>query len=397
MSVRKWVVPLLVVIALLAGIVVAAGGMNAASRYVRVLANDGSLVGVQWDTHRVTLRGGNAPLQPELSPQDAGIDAAALELAAQYAADRNSSALLVMRRGHRVFERYFAEASAEDRVDVGEWSQVLVALSVGAAVGDRKIALIDEPAANYLPEWRGSTHASISLRHLLENTSGLRPAERSLWPRSLWMQDRIAPDLRSRVLARGVSGTPGRTRVPQPADATLAALVVERATGTPYLEYLSTAVWQRLGAADAEVWLDGPAGHARVDCCLRSRAADWLRVAELLVQDGVYQGEQIVPPGWVPQMLGAASAPPAEGWFIRRDGDYAARDVYRVEAGGEQRIWLIPSLQLAIVRTGRAPAPDRGWDDATIPDLIARATTGFVPRAAPAGSEADPSLYAPRH
>jgi CubicO group peptidase (beta-lactamase class C family) len=344
-----------------------------------------------------TLRGGNAPPPPPLSPADAGIDAAALELAATYANERNTSALIVGRRGHVVFERYFGATQATDRVDVAEWNQLLVVLAAGAALRDRHIALLDEPAANYLKDWVGGSHSSITVRHLLEQTSGLEPSDTGSMPWSAAVREQLSADRVEKFLQRPVAATPGRVFQPQPADLMLAAVLIERAAGAPYLDYLSQSIWQPIGAADAMVRLDREDGFPHVDCCLLSQPRDWLRVGELLVQDGIYQGTEIVPPGWVRQMSAVSAAAKTTGWVVRSDGDYAARDVFRVEAAGKQRIWFIPSLQVVIVRTGEEPDSAKGWDDATIPDLIARGSSGFAPRQAPKGSEVDPARYAPRH
>jgi CubicO group peptidase (beta-lactamase class C family) len=396
-SMRKSLALGLCALSLAMGVALATWGPTYLARYARYLANGATLVNMSWDANRATLPGGNAPLPPTLSPADAGIDSQALELAASYASERNTTSLLVLRRGHRVFERYFDDQREDSAVDVGEWNQLLVALSVGVAVGARQIALVDEPVANYVEEWRAGDQSAITLRYLLENSSGLAAAPPSSWPWSDSVRDRLGPNLRERALARTVQAAPGRVREVQAADAIVAALLVERATKTPYLQYLSKTLWQPIGAADAEVWLDGAKGQPRADCCLRTRAADWLRIGELLASDGVYQGEQILPPGWVRQMATAGNTPQARGWFVHFDGEYAARDLFRAEASGQQRIWVIPSLQLAIVRTGREPDAAKGWDDATIPDLIARGTRGFVGRVAPADDKNDPSHYAPRH
>ena len=47
---------------------------------------------------------------------------------------------------------------------------------------------------------------------------------------------------------------------------------------------------------------------ARASCCLRARRGDWMRIAELLVSDGHFQGEQVLPPGWVKSMLAPSKA-----------------------------------------------------------------------------------------
>jgi hypothetical protein len=63
---------------------------------------------------------------------------------------------------------------------------------------------------------------------------------------------------------------------------------------------------------------------------------------------------------------------------------YATSDVLMIEGGGN-RMWLIPSLQIAILRTGAAPAAD--WDDGRIPNFVIHGTRDFVPAAARPGAD----------
>jgi hypothetical protein len=70
---------------------------------------------------------------------------------------------------------------------------------------------------------------------------------------------------------------------------------------------------------------------------------------------------------------------------------YATEDVFVVEGGGN-RLWLVPSLQMAILRTGGPPASD--WDDGRIPNLVIRGARDFVPAARPG---ADIRQLVPNH
>src|SRR5207248_1312116 len=133
----------------------------------------------------------------------------------------------------------------------------------------------------------------------------------------------------------------------------------------------------RIGAGDASLWLDGPGGDAHADAGFFARQGDWLRVAELLLQNGNYQGDEILLPRWVPELLKPVPANNHYGSYLHLGGahpapgmsPYATDDVVVIEGGGN-RLWLVPSLQLAILRTGGQTAPD--WDDGRIPNLITR-------------------------
>ena len=76
---------------------------------------------------------------------------------------------------------------------------------------------------------------------------------------------------------------------------------------------------------------DEPARCARRGCCVRARIGDWMRVGELLANDGVFEGNQFTPPRYVTLML----KPDAQGFaarlFTRVDGAFATHDVAWLE------------------------------------------------------------------
>jgi hypothetical protein len=149
-----------------------------------------------------------------------------------------------------------------------------------------------------------------------------------------------------------------------------------------------------LGGGDLEfVKTPGPFRPQGVSaaCCIRARVGDWMRVAEALANDGIFEGNQLTPPRYVVMMLKPAHRDVARGFFTRVDGNFAAHDTAWLEGTNKQRLWVVPSLRLTMLRLGSEPSAD--WDEAMIPNTIIRGTSGWKP-AAP-GEGVDPKLYAP--
>jgi CubicO group peptidase (beta-lactamase class C family) len=335
----------------------------------------------------------DSPDFPRVDPELQNIEKAALAEAAKYAADHDSTALIVSRRSHVVFEQYWDGQRANAMVDLGEFNATITALMLGIAMGDRKIGLLAEPAANYLDEFRSADDERnpITLDDLLHSSSGLAPpAASGFGPWSEQARERFGTQTQATCLARKPVARHGEKWSPQTCDVQLLALVIERATHQPYARYISEYLWKPIGAADARLALEAESGAARVSCCLRARRGDWMRIAELLVSDGHFQGEQVLPPGWVKTMLAPSKAnrnfgaqvwrgeffTPGEGASER----YAADDTFILEGPGRSRLWFVPSLGLAILRTGRNSGSDADWDDARIPNLIVRGVRDFTPK-----------------
>jgi CubicO group peptidase (beta-lactamase class C family) len=335
--------------------------------------------------------GGHEPPAPRVAPELESLEGGALEAAAHYAAAHDSQALIVARHDHIVFERYWRGTSFDTPADAQDFTPLLAALATGAALSHRRLGWPDEPLAALLAEWARDPRGAITLRNLLQSSSGLTRAAGA--PEG-------GADIVAAALAAVLTGTPGATRREQAVDPQLLALVLERATHERYAAWVSETLWRRLGAADAWLRLDRPGGAAHADCCLLAHQGDWIRVGELLLGDGNYRGSELMRPGWVMLLRAPARADARYGSFVRlassaaRAGEpYAAPDLFLVGNSGGNRMWLVPSLRLAIVRI--AAGTDAAWQDTRIPNLIVRGARDYLPPAAQPG--ADVTTLVPAH
>lgn len=354
----------------------------------------------EWYRPRERVAGAEQPPAPRVAPELESLDAQALAAAAAYAGAQGSLALIVARHDHIVLERYWQGSTFDTLTDAQSFTRVLAALATGIAISHRRIAWPDEPIGYLVHELAHDRRGAITLRNLMQLSSGLEPpgAGRAPWggaARALYGTDIVAA-----ALARPLAGVPGESRAPQPADPQLLALALERATGERYASYLSEALWRRIGASDAWLYLDRPAGAAHADCCMLARQGDWIRVGELLLGDGNYRGYEIIRPGWVKSMLVPARANRDYGAYVRLSAQaggarepYAAPDTYTIDNEGGNRLWLIPSLHIAVLCTASAPR-DADFDDARIPNLIVGGARDFVP---PAARPGDLSKIVPGH
>ena len=340
---------------------------------------------------RERVAGGHEPLAPRVAPGLEKLDARALEEAAGYAAAHGSLALIVSRHDHIVFERYWRGTDFNTVIDAQSFTPLLAALATGVAISHRRIGWPDEPTGILISEWRDDPRGAISVRNLLHMASGLSPQAPA-----------ADADLTRSLLTRPQLAAPGSRHLVQAADPQLLALALERATHTRYADFLSDALWRRIGASDAWLWLDRSGGLAHADCCLRAAQGDWIRVGQLLLHDGNYRGDEVIRPGWVMLMRSPSRSDPDYGAYVRLGTravlgrePYATRDVYLVGAPGGNRLWLVPSMDIAILCTGDPGSRASDWDDARIPNAIVRGARDYVPPAALPG--ADLSAIVPGH
>ena len=173
-------------------------------------------------------------------------------------------------------------------------------------------------------------------------------------------------------------------------------ILLERATGQRYAEVLSEKLWSKLGTGDGFLWLDHEGGVPRTYCCLHATAEDWLRVGLLHLNNGRVGDEQILPEAWMEAVVSGSQQGPNYGYLtwlgtpyephrgygpyvgadVRHDEPYVADDVIFFDGAGGQRVYIIPSYDMVIVRTGTGGIDfSTGsflWEDSIIRNALMR-------------------------
>jgi CubicO group peptidase (beta-lactamase class C family) len=314
---------------------------------------------------------GNAEPAPlaVADPADATFDRESLERLVAHARDSGCRALLVMHRGRLVAERYFAADDARSLLPAGLIARPVAAMAAGRALADGRLEPLDAPVGKILGEWEGEPRGKITLRQLLEETSGLetggdiaRLYRRSPWtdlphlPRfatSRGVRLLLGNDFESTALDFPLEHEAGAFHNTSPANAQLVAVMLERATKTPYEQYVDEQLWRPLGAGQAQLPLDRRSGMPVAHCCWRATARDVLRVANLIVTDGMVGGRAVLPPGWVREMA-------RTGNQLARGSVSGVEVLSSVDDSGSA-FWALPARGLAIVSIagrGGGPAPD---------------------------------------
>ncbi len=310
----------------------------------------------------------------ELSPE-------VLEEVAAFAEAQNSVALLVLHRDRLVFERYWQGHGPDSPVNGMSMTKNLLGLMMGVALAEGQITSLSDRVGTYLPEWADDPRGDITLEDLLYMQSGLRNDDRTDTLNSDLVKLYGGSNLRRVSLSIPQVKPPGQGYEYNNVNSQLLAFVLESATGESFGSYLSSRLWQPLGAEDAFLWMDRPGGSAKAFCCFFATAPDWLRVGHLFLRQGRVGAKQVVPADWIDQMRQESPLEPTFGmhlWIKARTPDYPqvrsaasvpflAPDTFYLDGRHHQKVYVIPSYDLVIVRLGEEPP---AWDDAVIPNTL---------------------------
>ena len=127
------------------------------------------------------------------------------------------------------------------RWDLASLSKVVATTSAAAMLVQQHRLDLDAPVSRYLPEFSGGRKSEVSVRMLMNHTSGMPAYTR------LWLVAHTPTEARSKLMAVPLQRVPGASAVYSDLNAMLAGLVVERAAGQPLDRVADSAVFRQLG------------------------------------------------------------------------------------------------------------------------------------------------------
>lgn len=295
-----------------------------------------------------------------------------LQSALDFAERKNSKGVVVLWRGKILAERYWDGADEGTVHPAYSLTKSLVATLVGMAVEDGAIRSVDQPAADFLPEWKGSeAHEAITVGDLLSMTSGLEGGKR------IFVRGLLARNARAFGTGLDLAHRPGTRWEYHNAAYRLLFPILEEATGEGLEAYTERKLLRPLGM-DSTRWekkqrLLHPDQHTFMTMSPRDAA----RYGHFVLAGGNWDGCQLVGREWIERATRPAypGVHPSYGYLWWLNGgrfhytplDPAKQsgpifpgspdDAFAALGKDDQNLYVVPGLDLVVARFGDAADP----------------------------------------
>ena len=264
------------------------------------------------------------------------------------------NSLLVSQSGELVAEKYYGRMNANRGNNIKSASKSLLSILIGIAIDNRYLEGVHQPIGEFFPEYFKSNPDSlkynITIEDLLTMRSGLASTSRSNYGRWVssnnWIYYKLNQPLR---------GVPGEDRIYSTGNTHLLAVILTRATGMNTLQFANRYLFDPMNI-QITGWDRDPQGYFLGGNNMAMRPRDMIKIGQLMMDVGVYNGNQLVPKEWVIKSIepvtGRISGVENYGylWFRRMAGD--VHMIYAFGNGG-QYIMILPELEAVITVTTR--------------------------------------------
>src|SRR5262245_3364615 len=253
----------------------------------------------------------------------------------------------------------------DDRHDMRSISKSVVGLLFGIVREDGRLPALSTPVVDLYPDYPNLTsepaRRSITIEHLLTMSNGLEWHEtvatygsfsndetRLFWD---WSPVKF-------VLSKPVVAPAGQSFDYNGGNTAVIADLLERATGTSLDRLARNRLFEPLGISDSE-WIGNLWGRPMAYAGLRLKPRDLLKIGQMMLDQGRWQGRQVVPAEWVAESIrphiatgkGAGSGYGYFWWTGTVDWQGKKLPWSAAVGNGGQRLFLVPALDLAMVIT----------------------------------------------
>ncbi|OGP63565.1 MAG: hypothetical protein A2V65_07695 [Deltaproteobacteria bacterium RBG_13_49_15] len=278
----------------------------------------------------------------------------------------NSASFLVKYKDTLIYEEYWDEHGVNVLGNSFSMAKSVVSILIGVAMEEGKIKSLDEPVANYLPEF-DDEKKNITIRHVLTMSTGLSWSESYISPFCDVAELYYDTDDRDLALNRRIiEEAPGEIFRYKSGDTQVLMYILAEATGQNVSEYASEKLWKPMGAESDAWWsLAGDENSTeKAFCCLYATSRDFLRLGKLVNHRGNWNGAQLVSKAYMDEFCTLSPLKKGDGkpnnvygyqYWIYTGLPYEVT-YFRGMSG--QYIISIPEKELVIVRTGNGTYPN---------------------------------------
>lgn len=307
-------------------------------------------------------------------PENHGFDSAALQDTSAYAQSIDSDSLVIIRDGYIVWEQYWnGLGQTTPQKNVWSVTKSFTSILVGIAE-DMGYLSIDDKASDYISQWQSNSSEPVTVRQLLANDSGRHHSV--FWDNWHFRKEGSVgkSDMTGYAINRSQQSTPGTVWRYNNLAIQCLDRVLSVATGQSTAAFAANELLVPLGMNNTTVFTDN-SGQMIMPSHMQTTARDMARLGYLFLNDGNWNGQQILPSSYV----SAATSPgsnlnaaygflwwlntgPNDTWRHPAINNHAAKtgvifpdapaDLYAASGNNGQVVIVSPSENLIIVRQG---------------------------------------------
>jgi Beta-lactamase class C and other penicillin binding proteins len=282
-------------------------------------------------------------------------------------------AFMVLYKGVPVAEAYKPQFNEHTRFLSWSMAKSFTNALTGILVKEGKMNIM-APAG--LKEWQGDERSKITLNDLLQMQSGLKWNEDYGSRSDVNLMLHNEGDMAAYAIDQPSEFPTGTHWYYSSGTANIVSYLIRKqfSNDTTYYKYVHTQLFNRIGAPDIVFEVD-PSGTMVGSSYLYATARDYARFGLLYLNDGVFNGERILPEGWVKYTTTpAADSKDKYGAFfwlnLAGENPSAPKDMFSAEGHDGQQIFIIPSKEMVIVVLGYSPGSHRMDFDTLLTDIL---------------------------
>ncbi len=266
-------------------------------------------------------------------------------------------AFLIIKDDTILFERYYDGYTQSSPSLSFSMAKSFLSILIGCAIDDGYIQSVDQPITDFVPELAKNGYEHVSIKHLLQMTSGMDYVENDN-PFGIHARFYYTSNLERELVKLRLREEPGQQFIYKSGENALLGLILKRALGTKTItEYMQVRLWEPLGMEYNGVWSIDHEGDGleKTWCCVSAAARDFAKLGRLCLNYGNWGGDQVISRNWIEQSTkidtteGSAWNYQYQWWLVsREDGDYMATG----HLG--QYLYVNPEKRLIIVRLGKS-------------------------------------------
>ena len=285
-----------------------------------------------------------------------------------------TAAFVVVKDGLILSETYMNGYSDRSKTNSFSMAKTVVTLLLGIAIEEGHVKGLDQPLTDFLPEFNSDPLASkATIGQLSLMTSGYEWTEHYYSPFSPTVELLYGGDVEEFLLAGEFSAEPGSFWEYSSASTELMGIALTRAlqqagAAQSLSEYLSKKIWQPMQMNDNALWHLDDNGMELVFCCLNTNARNYAKLGLLMLNNGSWQGQQLVPSEFVKQMTVPVGQPyyGLSTWL----GTDTQLQYYWMSGHLGQYVIVIPEHNMVVVRLGETTNPNKDFRKDILPEFI---------------------------